>query len=174
MEAVIETDRLILRKFILEDASFMLELLNTPTWLQFIGDRGVHTLEDAQNYLLNGSIKSYKKYGFGFYAVVIKESNEPIGMCGLVKRDYLEDIDIGFAFLPQFMGKGYGFEVASATLNYAQNILKLAKIVAIVNPENSVSIGLIKKIGLQYEKMITLYPENKELMLFTLRRSGFS
>ena len=166
MEIVIETERLILRKFTIEDAPFMLELLNTPTWLRFIGDRNVHSVKEAEQYLINGNIKNYSTYGFGFYLVEVKETGESIGMCGLVKRDSLDDIDIGFAFLPQFIGKGYGFEAASATLRYAQTVLQLNKIIAIVNPENADSIKLIKKIGLQFEKMVQLSFTDIELMLF--------
>ena len=166
MEIVIETERVILRKFTIDDAAFMLETLNTPTWLRFIGDRNVKTLEEAENYLLNGNIRSYQEYGFGFYVVVIKETQESIGICGIVKREGLEDVDIGFAFFQQFMGKGYGYEAGSATLNYALNDLKIKKIVAIVDPENVVSIALLKKIGLQFKKMIQLSPKGIELMLF--------
>ena len=166
MEIVIETERVILRKFTIDDAAFMLEMLNTPTWLRFIGDRNVKTLEEAENYLLNGNIRSYQEYGFGFYVVVIKETQESIGICGIVKREGLEDVDIGFAFFQQFMGKGYGYEAGSATLNYALNDLKIKKIVAIVDPENVVSIALLKKIGLQFKKMIQLSPKGIELMLF--------
>jgi RimJ/RimL family protein N-acetyltransferase len=166
MEIVIETERLILRKFTLKDAPFLLELVNTPAWLQFIGDRNVHTVEEAENYLRNGNLKSYVEHGFGFYLVAIKENKEAIGMCGLVKRDSLDDIDIGFAFLPNSIGKGYGYEAASATLDYALNILKLGRIIAIVDPQNTSSIALIKKIGLQYEKMVQLSHKDIELMLF--------
>lgn len=166
MEIVIETERLFLRKFTLDDADFMLEMLNTPTWLRFIGDRGVRTVEEAMEYLRNGNIRSYREYGFGFYVVVIKETQESIGICGIVKREGLEDIDIGFAFFPQFMSKGYGYESASATLNYALNDLKIKRIVAIIDPENVSSIGLIKKIGLVFEKMIQLSPKETELLLF--------
>jgi [ribosomal protein S5]-alanine N-acetyltransferase len=166
MEIVIETERLILRKFTVDDAAFMLELLNTPDWLRFIGDRNVRTLEQAEQYLLNGYMKSYQNYGFGFYVVVIKATQELIGICGIVKREGLEDVDIGFAFFQQFMGKGYGYESASAVLNYALNDLKIKRIVAIVDPENVVSIGLIKKIGMQFEKMIQVSPKDIELMLF--------
>ena len=166
MEIVIKTQRLILRKFTLDDAAFMLKLLNTPTWLRFIGDRNVKTLEEAEQYLLNGNIRSYQEYGFGFYVVVIKETQESIGICGIVKREGLEDVDIGFAFFEQFMGKGYGYESSSAVLNYALNDLKIKRIVAIVDPENVVSIALIKKIGMQFEKMIQLSHKDTELMLF--------
>jgi [ribosomal protein S5]-alanine N-acetyltransferase len=167
MEIVIETKRLILRKFTVDDASFILELLNTPSWLRFIGDRNVHSIEEARQFLLNGYLKSYDTHGFGFYVAVEKATQNPIGMCGLVKRNTLEDVDIGFAFMPEFMGKGYGFEAASATLNYAENVLKLEKVIAIVDPENVVSIALIKKIGLQFEKMVRLSADDIELMLFT-------
>ncbi len=166
MEIVIETERLILRKFTLDDAAFMLELLNTPAWLRFIGDRNVRTIEEAGQYLLNGNIRSYREYGFGFYVVVIKETNESLGICGIVKREGLDDIDIGFGFLPQFIGKGYGYEAATAMLDYALNDLKIKRIVAIINPENVVSIALIKKIGLQFEKMVRLSNKDIELMLF--------
>jgi len=164
---ILETERLILRQLTLDDAAFILELLNTPTWLQFIGDRGVHSIEDAENYLRNGSLKSYAENGFGFYAVVEKESKKAIGMCGLIKRDTLPDIDIGFAFVPNLISKGFGYEIASATLDYAFNVLKIKRIVAIVNPENEKSIGLIKKIGMQFEEMIKFGEEAKELMLFS-------
>ena len=166
MEIVIETERLILRKFTLEDAPFVLELVNTPAWLQFIGDRNVHTVEESENYLRNGNLKSYAEYGFGFYLVAIKETNEAVGMCGMVKRDSLEDVDIGFAFLPNSIGKGYGYEAASATLDYALKVLKLGRIVAIVDPQNASSIALIKKIGLKYEKMVQISTNDIELMLF--------
>lgn len=167
MEIVIETERLILRKFMVDDASFILKLLNTPSWLRFIGDRNVHNVEEAEQFLLNGYLKSYETHGFGFYAAIEKSTQNPIGMCGLVKRNTLEDVDIGFAFMPEFMGKGYGFEAASATLNYAENVLKLEKVIAIVDPENAVSIALIKKIGLQFERLVRLSADDIELMLFS-------
>ncbi len=169
MPIILETKRLILRHFTLADAPFMLELLNSPTWLQYIGDRNVRNIEEAENYLRNGALKSYTENGFGFYAVVEKSetlNQVPIGLCGLVKRETLPDIDIGFAFLPDLIGKGYGYEAASATLDYALNVLKIKRLVAIVNAENVKSIGLVKKIGMTFEQMITQGNEEKELMLF--------
>lgn len=175
MKEILETKRLILRQFTLDDAPFILELLNTPTWLQFIGDRNVHSVEDAENYLLNGSIKSYAENGFGFYAVDEKaktsdRTNQTIGMCGLIKRDTLPDIDIGFAFLPSLISKGFGFEIASAMLDYSLNVLRINRIIAIVNPDNEKSIGLIKKIGMQFEEMIKFGDDGKELMLFGIKQ----
>jgi [ribosomal protein S5]-alanine N-acetyltransferase len=168
MQPIIETERLFLRKFTLHDAPFMLELLNTPTWLKFIGDRNVRNIEDAENYLRNGTLKSYEENDFGFYAVIEKSSTETIGMCGLIKRDSLPDIDIGFAFLPDLIGKGFGYEAASATLAYAKNTLKIDRIIAIVNSDNEKSIGLLKKIEMKFEKMIRFENEDKELMLFSV------
>jgi [ribosomal protein S5]-alanine N-acetyltransferase len=169
MEIIIETERLILRKFTVEDAPFILELLNTPLWLRFIGDRNVRNVEDAKEFLLNRYMKGYKTQGFGFYAVIEKLTQNPIGMCGLMKRDTLEDVDIGFAFMPDSVGKGYGFEAASATLKYAHNELHLPKVIAIVDPDNVVSIALIKKIGLHFEKMIKMSENDIELMLFSTK-----
>ena len=167
MEIVIETERLILRKFTVDDAPFILKLLNTPSWLRFIGDRNVHSIEEAEQFLLNRYMKGYETHGFGFYLAIEKVTKNPIGMCGLVKRANLEDVDIGFAFMPDFVGKGYGFEAASATLKYAENVLKLEKVIAIVDPKNVVSIALIKKIGLKFEKTVRIFADDIELMLFS-------
>ncbi|MCU0324351.1 MAG: GNAT family N-acetyltransferase [Spirosomaceae bacterium] len=167
---ILETERLLLRQFTLADAPFIFELLNTPTWLRFIGDRGVRSLEDAENYLRGGSIKSYEVNGFGFYAVIEKESQKMIGMCGLIKRDGLDDIDIGFAFLPDVIGKGYGTEAAQAMLKYSFNQLKIRRLVAIVNPDNDASISVIKKIGMQFEKLIILDEKKQNLMLFAIEK----
>src|SRR5215213_5568163 len=130
MDYILETERLSLREFTLVDAKFIVELLNSPGWLQFIGDRYVKTEEKAESYLQNGPIKSYHENGFGLSMVELKENRTAIGMCGIIKRDSLETPDIGFAFLPQYEGKGYAFEIADATLSYAKNNLAIAKISA--------------------------------------------
>lgn len=163
---ILETDRLILRKFFLGDAPFILELLNTPTWLQFIGDKGVKNLEDAENYLKNGSLKSYEENGFGFYLVAKKSTQKPIGMCGFIKRDELEDVDLGFAFLPDFIGKGFGYEIAQATLHYGKEILKLGRIIAIVDPQNTASNALLQKLGFVFEKTIHFGEKKTSLNLY--------
>jgi len=166
MPNILETERLILRKFSLDDASFILNLLNTPTWMQFIGDRGVRNIDDARNYLLKGPIKSYETNGFGLYMVALKKTETPIGMCGLIKRDFLENVDIGFALLPEFAGKNYAYEVASATVDYARNTLKLPRLVAITTEDNAHSIKLLQKIGLTFEKKIKYGAEEEVLLLF--------
>ena len=164
---ILETDRLILREFNTDDAAFILILLNNPSWLQFIGDRNVKTMVDAHKYLLNGPMKSYQENGFGLFMVEMKDSHTPIGMCGLIKREALVHVDIGFALLPEYAGNGYAFEVAAATLDHAKTKLGLNHIVAITSADNIRSIALLNKIGLEFEKMIKLSEDEEELMLFS-------
>ncbi len=163
---VIETERLFLRHLSTEDAEFILELLNEPSFIRNIGDRGVRTLEGANSYILNGPVASYAKNGFGLYLVKLKETNESIGMCGLIKRDTLEDVDIGYAFIPKFWSKGYAVEAAQAVKEYARDKIQLNRIVAIVDPQNQGSIRVLEKIGLQFEKMVKLSEDDIELKLF--------
>jgi len=163
---ILETDRLILRQFSTEDAEFILELVNEPSFIQNIGDRGVRTLEDARAYILRVAISSYEKNGFGLYLVELKEAGQAIGMCGLIKRDGLEDVDIGYAFLPKFWSKGYAREAALAVKDYARDAVGLKRLVAITDPENQGSIRVLENIGLKYEKMIRLSEDDIELKLF--------
>lgn len=165
---ILKTERLILRQFFTEDAAFILELLNEPSFIQNIGDRGVRTLEDARAYLLNGPIASYAKNGFGLYLVVLKETNESMGMCGLIKRPGLDDVDIGYAFLPKFWSKGYAVEAAQAARTYAEDVIGLKRLVAITDPANEGSIRVLEKIGLRFEKMIRLSEDDIELKLFAV------
>ncbi len=157
------TERLTIRQLTPADAPFMLALLNSPLWLRFIGDRNVHTLEEAARYIENGAMRSYEQYGFGSYRVGLRDTGEVIGTCGLFRRDTLPDIDLGFAFLPGYEGKGYGYESASAVLTYATNELKLARLTAFCNPENRASTALIEKLGFQFEKRIQ-YGEKESLL----------
>ena len=163
---VLKTERLSLRQLTIDDAPFIFVLVNEPSFIQNIGDRNVQTIEDAQAYILNGPVKSYKKNGFGLYLVVLKETNESIGMCGLIKRDGLEDVDIGYALLPKFWSKGYAVEAAQAVKEYAKDVVGLKRLVAIVDPANEASIRVLEKIGLQYEKMIRLSADDIDLKLF--------
>src|SRR5215207_2333422 len=163
---ILETERLFLRQLTTDDAGFILELLNDPAFIQNIGDRNVRTIEDACLYILNGPVKSYAKNGFGLYLVVLKETNESIGMCGLIKRDTLDDVDIGYALLPDYWFKGYAVESARATKTYAKEVIGLKRIVAIVDPSNAGSIRVLEKLGLQFEKMVRLSADDIELKLF--------
>ena len=163
---VIETARLILRRLTLDDAEFILGLLNEPSFLQFIGDKGVRNLDDARNYLLSGPIASYEKFGFGLYLVQLKDGHVPIGMCGLLKRETLPDVDIGFSFRPQFWSKGYAFESASAVMTHGKCALGLERIVGLVKPGNQGSIRVLEKLGLKFEKMIRVLDGETEDKLF--------
>ena len=167
MVHILETERLRLRQFTLDDAEFIIRLLNSPGWLEFIGDRNVKTEEEAKAYLLNGPMKSYEANGYGLCMVEIKIDNTPIGMCGIINRANLEGQDIGFAFLSEYIGLGYGYEIAAATLNYAMNELKLPRVLAITLPTNKPSIKLLEKIGLEFKKTFSFPDENEELMLFS-------
>ncbi len=163
---VLETERLQLRRLSIDDADFILRLLNEPSFIQNIGDKNVRTIEDARLYLLNGPIASYQKYGFGLFLIEIKDSGAPIGICGLLKRDALEDVDLGYALIPEFWSQGYGFEAAAAVKSYAGQVLGMRRIVAITNPENQRSIRLLEKIGFRFENMIKLADDQGEVMLF--------
>jgi RimJ/RimL family protein N-acetyltransferase len=163
---VFETDRLILRRMSADDAPFILELLNDPSWLRFIGDRGVRTLEDARQYIRNGPVEMYQRLGFGLYLAELKEEHVPIGICGLLKRDSLEDVDIGFALLPNFRARGFAFEAASATMAYGKNVLGLTRVVAITSPDNERSARLLEKLGFRFERMMTLPDDASEVRLF--------
>jgi RimJ/RimL family protein N-acetyltransferase len=147
---VLETERLVLRPFTTDDAPFILTLLNEPSFLRYIGDKKVRTLEDARQYLLNGPITSYERNGFGLCLVELKDSQTAIGMCGLLKREELPDPDIGFAFLPDFWNKGFAFEAAAAVMNDARARLKLNRILAIVNPDNYASIKLLERLDMKF------------------------
>ncbi len=163
---VIETERLDLRRLSVDDAEFILELLNEPSFIRNIGDKGVRTISDARQYILNGPVASYERSGFGLYLVELKNSRVPIGICGLLKRDALPDVDIGFAFLPKFWLKGYAFESASAVRTYGINALGLRRIVAITNPDNDSSIRVLEKIGLSYERLVRLSDDGPEIKLY--------
>jgi RimJ/RimL family protein N-acetyltransferase len=167
MNYILETERLKLREFHLADKLFILELVNSPGWIKFIGDRNIKTEEQAGIYLENGPISSYKNYGFGLSLVELKGSLQPIGMCGLLKRADLDHPDIGFAFLPEYTGKGYAYEVAAATLSHAKNVLNQKVILAITVSENKSSIKLLEKIKMTFCKTIRLPNQNSELLLYS-------
>ena len=168
---VIQTERLVLRQLELNDADFILELLNEAAFLRFIGDKGVRDLETAREYIQKGPIDSYGRHGFGLYATCLLDGT-PAGVCGLVKRDGLVDVDVGFAFLARHWLKGYAAESAAAVLAYARRVLRMQRIVAITAPENFGSIAVLEKIGLKFERMIRLTEHSQELKLFGPARAG--
>ncbi len=164
MSAILHTDRLMISEFTVADAPFILEVVNTPTWIRFIGDRNIHTLTEAEAYLLNGPMASYEKHGFGLYRVALTMTGQPIGMCGILKRETLDMPDIGYALLPAYERKGYAYEAASAVMDHAFNELGLPQVAAITDPSNQRSIALLEKLGMLFSKMIR--SGDRELMLF--------
>src|ERR1043166_722390 len=164
---VLETDRLTLRHLSTGDAEFILELLNEPSFIRYIGDKQVRTLDDARAYVLNGPVKSYETYGFGLNLVELKSEGKPIGMCGLLKRDTLPEPDIGFAFLPDYWNQGYAFEAAAAVMNHARANLGVENVLAITSPDNDASAKLLGKIGLRFDRLVRLAEDAEEGKLFT-------
>ena len=165
---VIETERLDLREMSEADAGVVLEILNYPGFIRFVGDRGVRTLEDAARYIDERFAESYRQNGFGLWLVETKGEKVPVGICGLVKRDSLPGVDIGYAFLPPFRSKGYAFESGSAVLRHARDALGLERLYAIVNPDNAVSIRVLEKLGMKFERMVRLPGEETEIELFAI------
>jgi ribosomal-protein-alanine N-acetyltransferase len=166
---VLETPRLALRELAPADAAFILELLNEPAWLRFIGDKQVRSLADAESYIRKGPMASYARHGFGLWLTVRKNDNAPVGICGLLKRDALDDVDLGFALLQRFHRQGYATECAGATLAHARDAVGLQRLVAITAPDNTASIRVLENLGLRFEKMIRLTPAAEELKLFAIR-----
>lgn len=165
---VLETKRLTLRHLSPEtDAEFILRLLNEHSFLQYIGDKKVRTLDDARAYIRNGPMKSYEENGFGLYRVGLKENGSAIGICGLIKRDTLPEPDIGFAFLPEYWDQGYAHESAAEIMRRAREVLELNRILAITTPDNEPSAKLLGKIGLRFQRLIRLSAEADEVKLFS-------
>jgi RimJ/RimL family protein N-acetyltransferase len=163
---ILTTERLSLRQLSADDAGFMLRLLNEPSFIQHIGDKGVRTLEGARAYLASGPLASYERHGFGLWLVEEKASGAPAGICGLLKRDVLEDVDIGYAFVPEFWSRGYASEAAAAVLAHARSALGLRRVLAVVSPDNHGSIRLLEKLGFTYERMVRLSDDDDEIKLF--------
>jgi ribosomal-protein-alanine N-acetyltransferase len=163
---LLATERLVLRELCVDDAGFMLELLNEPGWRRFIGDRGVRTLEAARQDIVDGPMAMYRRHGFGLHAVLRKSGGEPIGICGLLKREALDDVDIGFAFLERHGGRGYAHESAAAMIRHGREVLGLQRIVAITTSDNEASVRLLQRLGLRFERMVTLPGKDQPLQLF--------
>ncbi|RPD97701.1 N-acetyltransferase [Aureibaculum marinum] len=164
---LLNTDRLLLDFISENDAPFLHQLMNNPSFIKNIGDRNIKTIGDAKNFIKSRFLKSYKHNGYGYYIIKIKETNEPIGFCGLVNRIELDIIDIGYALLPKFTSKGFAFEATKALYNYAQQTLNIPKIAAIIEPTNTKSLALIKKLGLKYKKKVQLPEEDIECLLYS-------
>jgi len=164
---VLQTQRLQLYRITEADAPFYVKLFNSESWLEYIGDRDVHTIADAKAYIRKNYLSSYKKYGYGSFTVRLVKSGETIGACGLYKRDDLEHPDIGFAFLTEHLGKGYGYEAASAVMDYARNDLEIDTILGFTVEDNIASIKLLEKLGLKQKGTYTFKDDPVELLLFS-------
>lgn len=166
------TKRLTMRPFTLGDDAFVLALLNDPDWLRYIGDRGIRTLDDARRQITDKYLASYARDGVGLMAVTLRDQPAPIGMCGLIKREGLADVDIGFAFLPAYRAQGYALEAADAVLVYGRDTLKITRVVAITLPENVASIRLLERIGLRFESHVKLPHDDATLALYAVTFPG--
>jgi RimJ/RimL family protein N-acetyltransferase len=165
---MLETERLTLSRLSYDDCEFILELVNEPAFVKYIGDRGIRTLDDAKDYLRKGPIDSYELNGFGLYRVSRKEDEASLGMCGLVRREEFDYPDLGFAFLEKHWAKGYAYESSLATIEHAAEELGLTHIIAMTNADNESSIALLKKLGFHYEQMVRMPGENREICRYAL------
>lgn len=161
----LKTARLSIRPFTLDDAAFILRLLNEPSFIENIADKGVRDLEGARSYLRDGPLASYARHGFGLWRVGLAGAGTPIGMAGVLKRDYLDDIDIGYALLPEFCGAGYALEATSAVLTYARSRVGARRVVAIVADHNERSIKLLHKLGFEDEGTVRIPGDSEDLLL---------
>jgi RimJ/RimL family protein N-acetyltransferase len=167
LKKILETERTILRELDEKDAEFILDLLNQPSFIKYIGDRNVRTVEESRVYIKERMIISYEQFGFGMYLVGLKENKTPIGVCGFVKRDSLPELDIGFAFLADFEGKGYGFESAEAVMKYGKEVLDLNRVLAIATQDNHASHKLLEKLGFEFERLVKMPHDEEELKMFS-------
>ena len=162
-----ETARLRLRRLSGGDAEFICELLQEPAFLLYIGDKGIRTVDDARRYIADGPVASYSRFGFGLYAVETKDAGAPVGMCGLLKRESLDDPDLGFAFLERFWSNGYALESAAEVMDHARRDCGLRRVLAITAPDNRSSLRLLGKLGFRFERMIRMPGSDAETRLFS-------
>jgi ribosomal-protein-alanine N-acetyltransferase len=162
----LETARLVLRRFVLDDAPFVVTLLNEPSFIRNIGDRGVRSIEDAHGYLRAGPMAMYERYGFGLWHASRKSDGAPVGMCGLLKRDILPDVDVGYAYLPSYWGLGFAFEAAEATLNHGARRFGLQRIIGVVSEGNTASIRVLEKLGMRFERMYPMHAGEPDVRLY--------
>ena len=166
----LETNRLVIREVEFDDAPFMLDLLNQPSFIQFIGDRGVKTLEDARNYIEERALASYEKNGFGPFAVVLKSRRDVIGIVSLLDRDELDDVDLGFAFHPDFWRQGFASEASTAVMDFAFSELGLERLIAATQNDNIGSIRTLEKLGFAQDGLVRLEKDGPDLLLYAYER----
>ncbi|WP_075618658.1 GNAT family N-acetyltransferase [Paenisporosarcina indica] len=165
---MIETERLLIMPLTANDGPFILELLNEPDWLKYIGDRGIRTIDDAKKYIIDGPMAMYAEQGIGLYAVELKESSTPIGVCGLIQRDFLKDVDLGFGYLSKYWGKGYAYEAAKAVMTYGMDELGYRRIAGFTSLDNEKSANLLQKLGMRDEGKIRYASTAEYVKLFAI------
>lgn len=163
----LETSRLVLRRLEFDDAPFLVALLNQPSFIANIGDRGVRSIEDAHRYLREGPMAMYEKHGFGLWHTSRKSDGLAIGMCGLLKRDILPDVDVGYAFLPEYWGVGYAFEAAHAVMLHGAGKFSLKRVIGVVSVGNTASIRVLEKLGMSFERMFSMREGEPDVRLFS-------
>lgn len=166
---ITETERLRLRVIRLNDAAFYLQLVNQDSWIQNINDKGLRSVEQAEQAIRDGALALQAKQGFSFYVVELRESQTALGLCGLIKRDGLDDVDLGYAFLDEHAGQGYAVEAANAVVNFAQQQLQLPRLAAITSPDNQRSQRLLAKLGFVLQRQITMPDETRPTLLYQLQ-----
>ncbi|MBT8099903.1 MAG: GNAT family N-acetyltransferase, partial [Gammaproteobacteria bacterium] len=163
---LLQTERLRLRRLTLADAGLMLSIWNDPDFVRHVGDRGIRSVDEARQALLDGAFRLYAEFGYGPYRVALREADTPIGTCGLFRREGLTEPDIGFALLPEYCGRGYAYEAATAVLQHARESLKLRRLTAVVSPNNDASIRLIEKLGLSFEKRARIDGDDTDVQVY--------
>ncbi|MEQ9404503.1 MAG: GNAT family N-acetyltransferase [Cyclobacteriaceae bacterium] len=164
---MLETNRLSIEEALLGDADFFFRLLNSPNWIEYIGDRGIKTLADAERYIQNSLINSYRTNGFGLYKLMLRTNKQPIGICGFLKRNYLDHPDLGFAILPEYERHGYTFEAAEALMDYGKSILLFKTTLAITTKKNTASKGLLEKLGMKENRKVNPSEAGEELLVYS-------
>ena len=166
---ILDTARLSLRTVAPEDAPFYLELVNTPDFITFIGDRGIRTLDAARGAIASGPVAMQRARGHSIYLVETRADGAPVGMAGLIKRDILDDVDLGYAYLPRYFRQGYAFEAAAALVPHARDAIGLQRLVAITSQHNERSNALLRKLGMRFEKIIHTSPHDPGTRLYGMR-----
>ncbi len=164
----LETDRLFLKPMSIDEADFILELYNSPNFIRFIGDRNIKSIQDAEQYILSKFLPQFERLGYGNFLIQLKSTGQKIGGVGIFEREGLEVQDIGFSFLPEFEGKGYGFEASKKLLEMSFSAFGLKKISAITSQENRASRKLIKKLGFTYRSTVQLLGDKEELRYYEI------
>lgn len=166
---ILETERLRLRTIDVDDAAFYYELVNDPTWLEFIGDKGIRSIDDARKAIIEGPLTMQEQLGHSLYVMERKSDGLPLGLCGLIKREALDDVDIGYAIRPAWFGQGYTYEAAVAVVAYARDQLRMKRLLGLTNPDNVNSIGLLGKLGLEFVELRNLPPHERPTNIYSIQ-----